>query len=32
VSWYTVQFEHGHEVVNTVDLTVLDESSHGNHE
>jgi len=32
VSWYTVQFEHGNEVVNTVDLTVLDESSHVNHE
>ena len=31
VSWYTVQFEHGAEVVNTADLTVHEESSHGNH-
>lgn len=31
VSWYTVQFEHGTEVVNTADLTVHEESSHGNH-
>ena len=31
VSWYNVAFEHGNEVVNTKDLTVLDESSHGNH-
>lgn len=31
VSWYTVQFEHGTEVVNTADLTVHQESSHGNH-
>lgn len=31
VSWYTVQFEHGAEVVNTADLTIHKESSHGNH-
>lgn len=31
VSWYTVAFEHGNEVVNTRDLNVLSESSHGNH-
>jgi hypothetical protein len=31
VSWYTVQFEHGTEVINTADLTVHEESSHGNH-
>ena len=31
VSWYTVAFEHGQEIVNTKDLNVLSESSHGNH-
>ena len=31
VSWYTVQFEHGREVVNTKDVDVLKESSHGSH-
>lgn len=31
VSWYAVMFEHGTEVVDTVDMTVLDESSHGSH-
>lgn len=29
VSWYTVQFEHGTEVVNTVDMDILSESHHG---
>ena len=29
VSWYAVMFEHGTEVVDTVDVAVLDESSHG---
>ena len=31
VSWYAVMFEHGTEVVDTVDMTILDESSHGSH-
>jgi len=31
VSWYAVMFEHGTEVVDTVDVAVLDESSHGSH-
>lgn len=31
VSWYAVMFEHGTEVVDTTDIEVLDESSHGNH-
>ena len=31
VSWYNVAFEHGEEVVNTKDVEVLDESSHGDH-
>lgn len=31
VRWYTVQFEHGTEVINTADLTIHKESSHGNH-
>lgn len=29
VSWYAIQFEHGIEVIDTVDLDVLEESSHG---
>ena len=29
VSWYTVQFNHGTEVVNTSDMDVLSESHHG---
>lgn len=29
VSWYTVQFEHGTEVINTVDMDILSESHHG---
>ena len=28
VGWYTVQFEHGQELVNTVDVQVVDEMSH----
>lgn len=31
VSWYTVQFEHGTEVINTKDMDVLQESHHGSH-
>jgi len=31
VSWYAVMFEHGTEVVDTANVTVLDESSHGSH-
>lgn len=31
VSWYAVMFEHGTEVVDTVDVDILDESSHGSH-
>ena len=31
VSWYAVMFEHGTEVVDTVDMDILDESSHGSH-
>ena len=31
VSWYAVMFEHGTEVVDTVDMNILDESSHGSH-
>jgi hypothetical protein len=31
VSWYNVAFKHGNEVVNTKDVEVLDESSHGDH-
>ena len=31
VSWYAVMFEHGTEVVDTVDMAILDESSHGSH-
>lgn len=31
VSWYTVAFDHGRELVNTRDVTVLKETNHGNH-
>ena len=31
VSWYAVMFEHGTEVVDTVDMDILDESNHGSH-
>ena len=31
IAWYAVQFEHGTEVVDTVNLDVLEEYSHGNH-
>lgn len=31
VSWYAVMFEHGTEVVDTVDVTILDETNHGSH-
>ena len=31
VAWYAVMFEHGTEVVDTIDVEVLDESSHGKH-
>lgn len=29
VSWYTVQFQHGTEVINTTDMDILSESNHG---
>ena len=29
VSWYTVMFEHGTEVINTKDVTILKETHHG---
>lgn len=28
VAWYSVVFEHGTEVIDTVDLTILDETKH----
>ena len=31
IEWYAVQFEHGTEVVDTVDCNILDESNHGDH-
>ena len=31
IAWYAVQFEHGTEVVDTVNIDVLEEYSHGNH-
>lgn len=31
VGWYTVQFEHGTEVINTADLTVHELTEHYNH-
>ena len=31
IAWYAVQFEHGTEVIDTVNLDVLEEYSHGNH-
>lgn len=31
IEWYAVQFEHGTEVVDTVDCNILDESNHGSH-
>jgi len=32
IAWYAVMFEHGTEVVDTVDVTILDETNHGNHD
>ena len=29
VSWYTVQFQHGTEVINAIDMDILSESHHG---
>ena len=31
IAWYAVKFEHGTEVVDTINLDVLEEYNHGNH-